>query len=267
MSRLGSSPRVRGTRNDEIIALAKQRFIPACAGNAIFISCTMHRTPVHPRVCGERGIEGVIRLLCDGSSPRVRGTPSKPRSMLVGKRFIPACAGNARQGGICGTGSTVHPRVCGERTAAKRIKHRVAGSSPSVRGTRCACSDRPSPYWFIPACAGNAAGVPIEIAVKTVHPRVCGERWRLSPSTRYAGGSSPRVRGTHVQPGFVARDQRFIPACAGNACKGPGKTGTLAVHPRVCGERLLAARQQIGATGSSPRVRGTPCSRVLTVTR
>ena len=49
----------------------------------------------------------------------------------------------------------------------------------------------------------------------------------------------------------------FIPACAGNGfisliCPPP-----VAVHPRVCGERISASFASDAACGSSPRVRGT----------
>jgi len=54
---------------------------------------------------------------------------------------------------------------------------------------------------------------------------------------------------------------RFIPACAGNGI-GPSIRNTKAtVHPRVCGERALAATAPLVGCGSSPRVRGTVAAR------
>ena len=53
------------------------------------------------------------------------------------------------------------------------------------------------------------------------------------------------------------RIERFIPACAGNAYGCTSKAATEAVHPRVCGERVIAVASIAPCRGSSPRVRGT----------
>jgi len=66
----------------------------------------------------------------------------------------------------------------------------------------------------------------------------CGERSAGDAAMATSTGSSPRVRGTgpffswHQYPG------RFIPACAGNGISLPTLIVTIAVHPRVCGERV-----------------------------
>ncbi len=95
-----------------------------------------------------------------------------------------------------------------------------------------------------------------------------------------AGGSSPRVWGTrhgycHARRGRAR--SRFIPARAGNFSRVVCAKRT--VHPRACGERPLEDiedrrfiparagntrqwRRLTPGPGSSPRVRGTPGSRV-----
>ena len=114
-------------------------------------------------------------------------------------------------------------------------------------------------------------------ASPTVHPRVCGERARSAVRVSASTGSSPRVRGTADRSGLHGRDDRFIPACAGNGSGTQAELGCAPVHPRVCGERgscrptvhrrtvhprvcgerpRLRGRPVI-STGSSPRVRGT----------
>ena len=70
----GSSPRVRGTREDDCIM-----FSPGC-----------------------------------GSSPRVRGTRRCRRPQAAWPGFIPACAGNSSPERSPWASPTVHPRVCGE---------------------------------------------------------------------------------------------------------------------------------------------------------
>ena len=215
--RFGSSPRVRGTPRDESDLSPSQRFIPACAGNAIGDATVERTAPVHPRVCGERGSSLLRIRRFNGSSPRVRGTPRPSIGAALAVRFIPACAGNATsQHRSCISGS-VHPRVCGERLRIQRRNSLAYGSSPRVRGTLEADMMQPIGMRFIPACAGNAWIIAASHTPASVHPRVCGER-AGGPTYPPAGyGSSPRVRGTpFFQPSQQVRI-RFIPACAGNA--------------------------------------------------
>ena len=70
-------------------------------------------------------------------------------------------------------------------------------------------------------------------------------------------GSSPRVRGTVSSVIIRNRQQRFIPACAGNSCSGLPDPDHQSVHPRVCGEQFKFRDPYIKRSGSSPRVRGT----------
>ncbi len=172
---------------------------------------------VHPRVCGER--RNVEQLFSDAS------------------RFIPACAGNAHGDRPSPSQPSVHPRVCGERINPHRSPPRGGGSSPRVRGTQGA---HKTAFWvkrFIPACAGNAHEHVDLDQHSAVHPRVCGERWTARCSTSTGDGSSPRVRGTRIQRDAAMIAERFIPACAGNACASRSCAFRWTVHPRVCGER------------------------------
>ncbi len=111
----------------------------------------------------------------------------------------------------------------------------------------------------------------------SVHPRACGERRAVSTRRARSPGSSPRVRGTQGDAAGASRDDRFIPARAGNAGPFLLTRGIPPVHPRACGERCAALRDlgiPIGSSracgervmsrrslscrcGSSPRVRGT----------
>ena len=134
----GSSPHARGTRTS------------GCPGRL--------SAPVHPRMRGERGlaaqkIEGDI-----GSSPHARGTRSDIYNSIMTRRFIPACAGNARPGRQARSRLPVHPRMRGERSAHVVPMCRAIGSSPHARGTRSSSGWACASNRFIPACAGNARG-------------------------------------------------------------------------------------------------------------
>ena len=233
----GSSPRVRGTRPHDDRHPGQDRFIPACAGNALSISMPAIWATVHPRVCGERSLETETNGRVSGSSPRVRGTPSRGPRISASLRFIPACAGNAIAVRDRRRRAAVHPRVCGERVRRLRPGGERVGSSPRVRGTPNTGSSRQETRRFIPACAGNASTGSPSISPTTVHPRVCGERRAIGGARNSAHGSSPRVRGTRSRRSAAQGDP--------------------AVHPRVCGERPSILRTAAVAVGSSPRVRGT----------
>ena len=132
---IGSSPHARGTQCIGIAGGSCQRFIPACAGNAVASShaprlrrfipaCAgnadewiVHPTaqPVHPRMRGERlGRPGAI-LVGVGSSPHARGTLLPEAVFRELYRFIPACAGNAFTISQARHAKAVHPRMRGER--------------------------------------------------------------------------------------------------------------------------------------------------------
>ena len=113
---------------------------------------------------------------------------------------------------------------------------------------------------FIPAYAGNAMEVLRRYLMKTVHPRVCGERVVVVAHLGNLLGSSPRMRGTPRPPSDPRGSVRFIPAYAGNATAPMTGKPAKSVHPRVCGERRVRPFPHILRDGSSPRMRGTPAS-------
>ena len=173
------------------------------------------------------------------------------------ERFIPAPAGNGFKLSGLRTPDAVHPRACGERfTRALNISI-SAGSSPRLRGTDPQGSIQRHAGRFIPAPAGNGNANPPDYNIFTVHPRACGERLRNDYWCKGLSGSSPRLRGTVPAKDDHSCVPRFIPAPAGNGYVA-GREGVCpAVHPRACGERVLAAIACDVARGSSPRLRGT----------
>ena len=71
---VGSSPRVRGTRDHIQTRAVLFGIIPACAGNTDPADLRDGYNGDHPRVCGEHSICWAVRFAALGSSPRVRGT-------------------------------------------------------------------------------------------------------------------------------------------------------------------------------------------------
>ena len=68
----GSSPHARGTREEDYRELMNSRFIPACAGNALFQSGIRYQGSVHPRMRGERA-SSLNASYSQSVHPRMRG--------------------------------------------------------------------------------------------------------------------------------------------------------------------------------------------------
>ena len=192
---------------------------------------------VHPRACGEQVTDATTSTGGGGSSPRMRGTAGRGNHRRRDRRFIPAHAGNRLTAAQCIITSSVHPRACGEQSAAHHGCNGWPGSSPRMRGTGLrTCRDKPRP---------------------AVHPRACGEQSPTNPRKRPARGSSPRMRGTGGRSSLQPPQRRFIPAHAGNRVLRLLGCVLTAVHPRACGEQSTIQCPGVRSSGSSPRMRGT----------
>ena len=233
---------------------------------------------VHPRVCGEHRRAPPLAGGGAGSSPRVRGTPFGPSTIRAMTRFIPACAGNTAGASSSVAIPPVHPRVCGEHHAARRIPPPKT-VHPRVCGEHAShCTAAVAEQRFIPACAGNTVSrSSIVSSLNGSSPRVRGTPVQLAPERVYywfipacAGNTRPgnrRPAPDTVHPRVCGEHQnrcaphparhRFIPACAGNTRTPHDLRPFDSVHPRVCGEHSSRIQPMPGTRGSSPRVRGT----------
>ena len=212
----GSSPRMRGALRQVADKRHRHRFIPAHAGSTPPIRQRSARYSVHPRACGEHRPILLTMLLCLGSSPRMRGARRRITNMDRVRRFIPAHAGSTEvtQDGIFH--GPVHPRACGEHSAAVSFARWFPGSSPRMRGAL--------PYQFsdlllrrfIPAHAGSTVRCADGRQDQAVHPRACGEHCTMTRPMRTVVGSSPRMRGALGSSFQIICNVRFIPAHAGS---------------------------------------------------
>ena len=155
MTRIGSSPRLRGTVKEPIAQVPNNRFIPAPAGNRIWTSHSRLHRPVHPRACGEQSNTSFHNFSTAGSSPRLRGTVRGRGFDLRLDRFIPAPAGNRFPLQCQSNPLPVHPRACGEQTLQAVAASPISGSSPRLRGTGYHRNQPCFAVRFIPAPAGN----------------------------------------------------------------------------------------------------------------
>ena len=94
VAELGSSPRMRGTRNHRRGGNALRGTIPAYAGNTTLALLRDVWVLNHPRVCGEHQMYGSLVGWDSGSSPRMRGTHDVIAFHTLRPGIIPAYAGN-----------------------------------------------------------------------------------------------------------------------------------------------------------------------------
>ena len=92
---------------------------------------------------------------------------------------------------------------------------------------------------FIPAGAGNTTGRAIWRSRIKVYPRWRGEHSAYFRRKPYEYGLSPLARGTPRQKVNAAKNERFIPAGAGNTRRWHRQTPVLSVYPRWRGEHTL----------------------------
>ena len=193
----GLSPRVRGKPAALPVAVIITRSIPACAGEALWNSKAFRPASVYPRVCGGSIFRGRGIAVGSGLSPRVRGKRFRWSCHRASVRSIPACAGEAFPRHPRRIDGGVYPRVCGGSRHHRRYPEQPGGLSPRVRGKRRQPAGGGLAGGSIPACAGEAMGVPDRETESEVYPRVCGG----------SGGGVKEPYGL----------SRSIPACAGEA--------------------------------------------------
>ena len=131
-----------------------------------------------------------------------------------------------------------------------------------MRGTPLQETHRPRPTGIIPAYAGNTPDVARRACLSGDHPRVCGEHLTDDYANADYLGSSPRMRGTPHDVDHGAPELGIIPAYEGNTPAACWKSWQAWDHPRVCGEHRSLSDLSDLEGGSSPRMRGTPVSRL-----
>ena len=189
----------------------------------------------------------------------MRGTQSRCRPCMRRTGIIPAYAGNTRPALARRSIARDHPRVCGEHLSFGVGTPPIGGSSPRMRGTPDAGPVDAGERGIIPAYAGNTFDVASSRCAVRDHPRVCGEHMASCRGVVQGMGSSPRMRGT---PSLCRRPTRrtgIIPAYAGNTRQEYCAVCCRRDHPRVCGEHAAPSAMVTFFSGSSPRMRGTPC--------
>ena len=192
-----------------------------------------------------------------GLSPLARGTLHGFGFLFDGRRFIPAGAGNTYIRAKNKATATVYPRWRGEHIYQNISFYSHGGLSPLARGTRIKHGLTRRAARFIPAGAGNTVDGEFFIAGAPVYPRWRGEHDRLRHLAVADQGLSPLARGTPRQKVNAAKNERFIPAGAGNTIKKLFCVSFRSVYPRWRGEHYRDRFWNLQRGGLSPLARGT----------
>ena len=129
---------------------------PACAGKSASHGCGSRGWRDHPRVCGEKCYNGVVKIFSRGSPPRMRG--------------------KVRLGHATKSVKVDHPRVCGEKHPFDAQHQCNPGSPPRMRGKVFYLLLSVHADGITPAYAGKSHCIDAVFCVLWDHPRVCGEK-------------------------------------------------------------------------------------------
>ena len=236
LASLGSSPRGRGKRRDEVASHPSSGLIPARAGKTRRGGAEGFRRRAHPRAGGENARFGRSQRRLDGSSPRGRG---KRRTLMRGpfrRGLIPARAGKTPRSGAELLLRPAHPRAGGENAGGSRNEHLQAGSSPRGRGKQDCSHGVGARLGLIPARAGKTAIRARGYDHAQAHPRAGGENFSCPVGCSLPVGSSPRGRGKPDHPQDREAHPGLIPARAGKTAFRMAKPSSAVAHPRAGGE-------------------------------
>ena len=154
---------------------------PAYAGKSFFMCRSAFFLQDHPRVCGEK-----LKIPCwiapkVGSPPRMRGKAQQSVSTIQQVGITPAYAGKSLRCGLVFCSRWDHPRVCGEKGLTFHQMLRPTGSPPRMRGKGRVSTHLHGRSRITPAYAGKSVPFLASLSKMWDHPRVCGEKFRISP--------------------------------------------------------------------------------------
>ena len=155
-----------------------------------------------------------------------------------------------------------HPRSCGAHPPAAINITGNSGSSPRMRGSLRDTDKIALHQGIIPAHAGLTACFSLARPSIRDHPRACGAHLLHIITVYEQEGSSPRMRGSPIaSPSFI-HTPGIIPAHAGLTPSRQNWRRPSRDHPRACGAHLIQHLVAKYASGSSPRMRGSPSMRL-----
>ena len=206
---------MRGKHGAHAAKTARNRIIPAHAGQTRPQVPALGAITDHPRACGANKYPMICHVGRFGSSPRMQGKPGALNVPHSSSRIIPAHAGQTLRCCCRRCDIPDHPRACGANNPDCDRVVQDAGSSPRMRGKHFHEVRVFDLGRIIPAHAGQT-GFWVNTSMSPPdHPRACGANALYVIGTVESSGSSPRMRGKLGPVLVLFVCVRIIPAHAG----------------------------------------------------
>ena len=156
----------------------------------------------------------------------------------------------------CTTRARDHPRIGGEKAELTTAVISAMGSPPRRRGKEQRQLRFVDGVGITPAWARKRHRLQRLPSIPGDHPRVGGEKRRLSECAQWAEGSPPRGRGKVPCTAGLTFVRSITPAWAGKSCPDTGWCGCSRDHPRIGGEKQCSLFEVCAQEGSPLRRRG-----------
>ena len=186
----------------------------------------------------------------------MRGKLLRQCLLEMSERITPACAGKRACWRRRRCPASDHPRVCGEKDPPDGVLAPYPGLPPRMRGKDPRDGQGRFFGRITPACAGKSLQVRSKARGLQDHPRMCGEKLDVNTFSLLKVGSPPRMRGKVPVVDRAFRATGITPAYAGKSLYCQSVDLARMHHPRVCGEKSLAALAYWFRLGSPPHMRG-----------
>ncbi len=252
------SPRARGKPEVYEPDFAEVGTIPACAGETTPARGHSRASWDYPRVRGGNHSAAQTSCTVAGLSPRARGKQGFPKSRILAKGTIPACAGETSVIASAIPLKRDYPRVRGGNRGIHRHSLKQWGLSPRARGKLRLGQPIHFTQGTIPACAGETMDQRQGRYLHRDYPRVRGGNCMTPYAALGSLGLSPRARGKQDDYTAAKVADVTIPACAGETVSEYGQAGGCGDYPRVRGGNIFCRNVLMTSLGLSPRARGKP---------
>ena len=130
----GSPPPMRGKVSHCATGKISKRITPAYAGKSLGVGVLWIHDEDHPRLCGEKQSDKMLRQCLEGSPPPMRGKDRGIQGIDPLGRITPAYAGKSWQLLFWAYYCRDHPRLCGEKLILSICGSFAQGSPPPMRG-------------------------------------------------------------------------------------------------------------------------------------
>ena len=149
---------MRGSLYLRLLIFARPGIIPAHAGLTFQAVPDKHPSWDHPRACGAHHEVSKGDYPMEGSSPRMRGSPSNAILAELNTGDHPRACGAHPLHTLNGLDNRDHPRACGAHIFFSIIFRLILGSSPRMRGSLIVLVILVIVEGIIPAHAGLTEG-------------------------------------------------------------------------------------------------------------